>query len=157
MQIRCVIMSIFLLLASPVFGVVVVNISNLQPFSFDTVTVPFNTLEQTKLVCLYNSDKTPNLSVNMTGANDSGNNFYLANGSSQILYQVEMTDAGDNNFLLFHPSVAAIRIGQNKNPICGNPTNRYVSLRITLPASSFMGPLSAGNYGDTLTIMISPG
>lgn len=159
MRFRFLIILFLYFSVAPVFAIIPLNlvqISSLQDFNFGAVTLPFSTLQKTDLICLYDSGNPPTINVVMTGLHDTSTNFQLANSSSRLTYNVELSNTNRTNYVTFSPGRAALRRAQNRAPTCNGINNLYANLRITVPSTSFSVPLTAGTYTDTLTIMIGP-
>lgn len=132
-----------------------VRITNMQDFNFGVVTPPFVALQMNKMICVFLEEDDDNkIEVIATGMHDFGDDFHLENGGSSILYQVGMTNPGNNNFKSLGKE--RTRKAQTKNESCVGSENLLSTLRITIPAASFTTALVPGTYQDTLSIMIKP-
>lgn len=140
-----------LLLAQPEQAGALVQITNVNDFSFGTWSGTGD-LVITDGICIYEDVGNRRYVVRPTGSG-SGSAFTLSGGSSTLAYSVAWVGSGGGGFTTLTSGSNTNFTQSSRTVNCGGGTN--ATLQITISAANLLAA-EAATYTGTLTLTIQP-
>ena len=132
-----------------------VRITNLSDVDFGTIANLQADSRRSQNICLYSNGTSGGYSVLASGSG-SGSTFSLANGPSQLAYDVEWSgQSGQSSGTALSPNVALT--GQTSpatHQFCNSGPSASASLVVILRGTE-LARARQGNYSGTLTLLIA--
>ena len=132
-----------------------VRITNLSDVDFGTIANLQADSRRSQNICLYSSGTAGGYSVLASGSG-SGSAFSLANGPSQMAYDVEWSgQSGQSSGTALSPNVALTgQTSSASHQFCNSGPSASASLVVILRGSE-LSRARQGSYSGTLTLLIA--